>query len=96
MKCGLIPISQESLIVGNVSYYDYKGILVEEEQKDEIIRSLGPHNKVLFLRNHGVVAMGETIEEAYHYAYNVIQACEIQVGIVPDIIKQGCGPWWRL
>lgn len=79
MKCGLLPISQESLIVGDVSYYDYRGILIDDEQKDEIIRALGPHNKVLFLRNHGIVCMGETIEEAYHYAYNVIQACEIQV-----------------
>uniref|UniRef100_G7PDY1 Adducin 3 n=1 Tax=Macaca fascicularis TaxID=9541 RepID=G7PDY1_MACFA len=34
---------------------------------------------VLVLRNHGVVALGETIEEAFHYIFNVQLACEIQV-----------------
>lgn len=32
------------------------------------------------LRNHGVVALGETVEEAFHYIFNVQIACEIQVG----------------
>ncbi len=35
--------------------------------------------QVLVLRNHGVVALGETIEEAFHYIYNAQFACEIQV-----------------
>lgn len=36
--------------------------------------------QVMLLRNHGVVACGETIEEAFHYAFNVMAACETQVG----------------
>lgn len=35
---------------------------------------------MLVLRNHGVVALGETLEEAFHYIFNVQMACEIQVG----------------
>lgn len=35
--------------------------------------------QVLVLRNHGLVALGETIEEAFHYIYHSQQACEIQV-----------------
>lgn len=35
--------------------------------------------QVLVLRNHGVVALGETIEEAFHFIYNAQYACEIQV-----------------
>ena len=34
--------------------------------------------KVLFLRNNGVIACGETIEEACFHLFNVIAACEIQ------------------
>lgn len=34
---------------------------------------------MLVLRNHGVVALGETVEEAFHYIFNVQIACEIQV-----------------
>ncbi|KAJ8316920.1 hypothetical protein KUTeg_004824 [Tegillarca granosa] len=61
MKCGFLPISQEALICGEVSYHEYNGILVDQAEKDTIQRNLGPINKVMFLRNHGVVACGETI-----------------------------------
>ena len=79
MKCGLLPLSQEALICGDVSYYDYSGIIIGEQQKDEIIRALGPNNKILFLRNHGVACCGETVEEAYYWTAQVVTACTSQV-----------------
>ncbi|KAL7834008.1 hypothetical protein AOLI_G00289680 [Acnodon oligacanthus] len=79
MKCGLLPISQESLILGDVAYFNYQGSLDEQEERVELQKALGPSAKVLVLRNHGVVALGETIEEAFHYIYTAQLACEIQV-----------------
>ncbi|XP_051883399.1 gamma-adducin-like isoform X1 [Pristis pectinata] len=79
MKCGILPISQEALIVGTVAYYDYHGSLDEESDRIQLQKCLGTACKVLVLRNHGVIALGETIEEAFHYIYNVQLACEIQV-----------------
>ncbi|XP_026092047.1 gamma-adducin-like isoform X2 [Carassius auratus] len=79
MKCGLLPISQEALILGDIAYYNYQGSLDEQEERVELQKALGPSAKVLVLRNHGVVALGETIEEAFHYIYNTQLACEIQV-----------------
>uniref|UniRef100_A0A8C8RJ20 Adducin 3 n=1 Tax=Pelusios castaneus TaxID=367368 RepID=A0A8C8RJ20_9SAUR len=79
MKCGILPISQEALILGDVAYYDYQGSLDEQEEKIQLQKVLGPSCKVLVLRNHGVVALGETLEEAFHYIFNVQLACEIQV-----------------
>lgn len=35
--------------------------------------------QVMMLRNHGLLALGETVEEAFHYMYRSQQACEIQV-----------------
>lgn len=78
MKCGLLPLSQESLACGKISYHDYHGILIEQEIKKIIVEDLGPTNKVMILRNHGFVACGETIEEAWYYAFNLIIASEIQ------------------
>ncbi|XP_021374347.1 alpha-adducin-like isoform X3 [Mizuhopecten yessoensis] len=83
MKCGFLPLSQEAIICGEVSYHDYQGILVDQNERDALQRNLGPINKVMFLRNHGVVACGVTTEEAYHYANNVMLACESQVKAVP-------------
>ncbi|KAG9479555.1 hypothetical protein GDO78_011531 [Eleutherodactylus coqui] len=79
MKCGLLPLSPESLCLGEVTYHDYHGILVDEEEKILIQKNLGPRSKVLILRNHGLVTMGETVEEAFYYIHNLVSACEIQV-----------------
>ncbi|XP_039403862.1 gamma-adducin isoform X1 [Mauremys reevesii] len=79
MKCGILPISQEALILGDVAYYNYQGSLDEQEERIQLQKVLGPSCKVLVLRNHGVVALGETLEEAFHYIFNVQLACEIQV-----------------
>ncbi|XP_029371092.1 alpha-adducin isoform X2 [Echeneis naucrates] len=79
MKCGLLPISPEALSLGEVAYHDYHGILVDEEESTLIQRNLGPNSKVLILRNHGLVSVGETVEEAFYYIHNLVTACEIQV-----------------
>ncbi|XP_062352300.1 gamma-adducin isoform X1 [Cinclus cinclus] len=79
MKCGILPISQEALILGDVAYYSYQGCLDEQEERIQLQKVLGPSCKVLVLRNHGVVALGETLEEAFHYIFNVQLACETQV-----------------
>ncbi|MGH0129060.1 UNVERIFIED_CONTAM: hypothetical protein FKN15_015659 [Acipenser sinensis] len=92
MKCGILPISQEALILGDIAYFNYQGCLDESEEKVELQKALGPSCKVLVLRNHGVVALGETIEEAFHYIYTAQLACEIQVkvNIIGDVVDQGC------
>ncbi|XP_016404425.1 alpha-adducin isoform X3 [Sinocyclocheilus rhinocerous] len=79
MKCGLLPISPEALSLGEVAYHDYHGILVDEEENVLIQKNLGPKSKVLILRNHGLVTVGETVEEAFYYIHNLVTACEIQV-----------------
>ncbi|XP_003368608.1 alpha-adducin (Erythrocyte adducin subunit alpha) [Trichinella spiralis] len=37
---------------------------------------------VMFLRNHGFVACGTTVAEAFHLVYNLVLACDIQVRAV--------------
>ncbi|XP_052436501.1 adducin 3 (gamma) b isoform X2 [Carassius gibelio] len=79
MKCGILPISHEALLLGEVSYFSYHGDLANEQEKMELQKALGPTAKVLVLRNQGLLAFGETTEEAFHYLYHSHQACEIQV-----------------
>lgn len=82
-KKGLLPLCQEAAILGDVSYYDYTGILVDSNEQDTIAQALGIHNKVMILRNHGVVACGADIEEALFWLTNVVKACEVQVKLLP-------------
>ncbi|XP_067882167.1 beta-adducin isoform X2 [Heterodontus francisci] len=79
MKCGILPLSHEALLIGDVAYYEYNGAPDEEEDRIQLQKSLGPTCKVLLLRNHGVIALGETVEEAFYKIYHLQSACEIQV-----------------
>ena len=47
MKCGILPISQEALLLGDVSCFGYHGSLDNKEEKVEFQKALGPTAKVL-------------------------------------------------
>lgn len=79
MKCGILPVSHEALLLGDVSCFGYHGSLDNKEEKVEFQKALGPTAKVVLLRNHGLLALGETVEEAFYYMYHSQQACEVQV-----------------
>ena len=92
MKCGLLPISQQAVLCGPVSYHDFKGVLVEEDIKKLLAEDLGPINKVLVLRNFGIVACGESIEEASFYLLNAMAAAEIQIKSLVVGLENLCVP----
>ena len=65
--------------LGEISYHDFQGVTTEEKEKKDIADSLGPKNKAMILRNHGLIAAGETLESAYQLLMDMMVACEIQV-----------------
>nr|NVI74649.1 hu li tai shao [Cucujiformia] len=83
LKSGILPISQESVVIGEVSTHPYLGGLLDPEEKDKLARNLGPINKVLLLSNQGALCCGQTIEEAFYNARNTVLACESQLKLLP-------------
>ncbi|CAG0890263.1 unnamed protein product [Darwinula stevensoni] len=83
LKCGLLPVSQEACLVGDVSYHEYQGLVVDPSEKESIARDLGPVNKVMLLRNHGAVCCGESVEEAFYNTYHLVLACDSQLKLMP-------------
>ncbi|XP_053905712.1 beta-adducin isoform X1 [Cuculus canorus] len=79
MRCGLLPISRAALLLGDVAYFDFHGEVEDEADRVELQKSLGPTCKILVLRNHGVLALGDTAEEAFYSIFHLQAACEIQV-----------------
>jgi ribulose-5-phosphate 4-epimerase/fuculose-1-phosphate aldolase len=77
MDCGLLPLTQTALGLGRISYHDY-GDLMGADGVARMIRDLGD-NDILILRNHGLVAAGRTIPEAFLNLYNLVHACKAQV-----------------
>ncbi|XP_060525018.1 protein hu-li tai shao isoform X6 [Cylas formicarius] len=83
LKHGLLPLSQESVVVGEISTHAYLGGLLDTDEKDKLARNLGPINKVLLLANQGALCCGETIEEAFFNARNTVLASESQLKLLP-------------
>src|SRR3970040_959261 len=80
MKCGLLPISQHAMRVqAEVTYHDYEGIALELDARKRLARDLGLTSKAMILRNHGLLALGTTVREAFEIMYYPDCACQIQV-----------------
>jgi ribulose-5-phosphate 4-epimerase/fuculose-1-phosphate aldolase len=63
----------------SVTYHDYEGVALYEEEKERMAANLGKKSKAMILRNHGVLALGETVREAFEVMYYLDCACQIQV-----------------
>src|SRR4051812_15667090 len=80
LKEGLLLVTQEALRFHNrLSYHDFEGVASDRGESARIARDLGPKNKAMILRNHGVLACSERPCEALSNMRYLIESCEIQV-----------------
>lgn len=82
-KQGVLPLTKDAAVLGEIAVHNYSGSLNEPEEREKLIRSLGPVSKVLLLTNHGALCCGETIEEAFYEAQHIVKACEAQLNLLP-------------
>jgi ribulose-5-phosphate 4-epimerase/fuculose-1-phosphate aldolase len=83
MSEGVLPLSQHSMrIVGDVTYHDYEGIALDLDERTRLARDLGPTSRSMVLKNHGLLALGRTVPEAFMHMYFFEQACRIQVDVM--------------
>ncbi|XP_070068619.1 uro-adherence factor A isoform X1 [Drosophila takahashii] len=82
LKSGLLPLTKDACVLGEITTHAYTG-LFDEEERNRLVRSLGPNSKVILLANHGALCCGETIEEAFFAACHIVQACETQLKLLP-------------
>ena len=76
---GLLPISQHALkFHGKLAYHTYEGIALSLDERERLIADLGPH-KAMILRNHGLLAAGQSVAEAFHEIHFLERACQAQV-----------------
>ncbi|XP_075533244.1 adducin 1-like protein hts isoform X9 [Dermacentor variabilis] len=80
LKQGLLPITPDAALLGEIAYHEYRGSSADTH---EVARSLGPNSKVLFLRNHGVLVCGDSVEEAFSNLCSTIETCETQMKLAP-------------
>tara|TARA_B110000285_G_scaffold234963_1_gene313930 strand:- start:270 stop:992 length:723 start_codon:yes stop_codon:yes gene_type:complete len=79
MECGLLPISQHALRFYNaIGLHDYEGIAVDLDERSRLVADLGD-GEAMILRNHGLLAVGKTVAEAFSAMYYLEKACRAQI-----------------
>jgi len=66
-----------SHVFDDVGYFDYEGVVTDADEGERMAEALGDR-RVLFLLNHGVLVLGETIENAILHLYNLERACQTE------------------
>jgi ribulose-5-phosphate 4-epimerase/fuculose-1-phosphate aldolase len=78
-KNGLLPLTQQSLaVLATTSYHEYEGIAFDMSERERLAQDLG-NNNVLFLKNHGLLTVGNTVGEAFMWMYRAERACRFQL-----------------
>ncbi|CAB3754064.1 class II aldolase/adducin family protein [Paraburkholderia solisilvae] len=63
---------------GMVAYHDFEGITVYADEGPRLVADLGD-KALMILRNHGLLAVGSTIAQAFVRLWTLNRACEIQL-----------------
>ena len=77
---GLLPVHMYSHnFFKRVSYHDFEGPSMRLDERSRLVKSLGPTNQAIILRNHGLLTTGRTIPEAFIRFWRLNRSCEIQL-----------------
>jgi ribulose-5-phosphate 4-epimerase/fuculose-1-phosphate aldolase len=76
---GLLPLSFTAMFfTERIAYHDFEGITLDLDERERLARDLGDC-RVMILRNHGLLACGPSIADAFVDLYQLQRACEVQV-----------------
>jgi len=76
---GLLPLNQSAMLLNErVAYHDFEGIALDLGERSRLVADLGTKNAMI-LRNHGTLALGSSVGDAFQTMYLLERACEIQI-----------------
>ena len=67
-----------AMLHGQVAYHEFEGITVEPGEKARLLASMGDKRAVI-LRNHGLLAWGASVPEAFLMLWTLQRACDVQI-----------------
>src|SRR5688572_19368460 len=67
-----------AMLHGKVAYHEFEGITVDPGEKERLVRDLGD-KPVMLLRNHGLLAWGASVPEAFLWLWTLQRACDVQI-----------------
>ena len=78
---GLLPLSQWAMRFYNrLGYHDYEGVSLDMDERERLQHDIANY-PVLVLRNHGLLATGRNVAEAFSLTYHFERSAEAQLKI---------------
>ncbi|GAA5830590.1 hypothetical protein JCM11251_002524 [Rhodosporidiobolus azoricus] len=76
-------LTQDSCLFYNnqAVYQAFGGIVLAQEEGENIAKALGPKNMVAILQNHGLLTMGYTVDECVYYYSALDRQCKVQLQV---------------
>ena len=78
LESGLLPMTQTAMRFSKVALHDYEGVVLEMDERKRLIANLGGAD-IMLLRNHGLLAVGKSVAEAFNNMYRLERACRSQL-----------------
>ena len=78
LKCGLLPLTQTAMRFAKIPYHDYESVAIDLDERERLVADLG-QSEAMILRNHGLLAAGPSIAQAFNTLYWLEMACKAQV-----------------
>ena len=78
LKKGLLPMTQTAMRFDKVATHDYEGVVLDMGERKRLLDNLGDAD-VMLLRNHGLLAVGRTVAQAFNNIYRLERACRSQL-----------------
>ena len=63
---------------GMVAYHDFEGITIHADEAPRLLKNIG-NKPAVILRNHGLLAWGQTLPQTFVTLWTLQRACEIQL-----------------
>jgi ribulose-5-phosphate 4-epimerase/fuculose-1-phosphate aldolase len=79
LKEGLSPHNfYGAMLQGQIAYHDFEGITTNAGEKERLVRDIGDKRAVI-LRNHGLLAWGPSVAQAFLTLWTLQRACDVQI-----------------
>ncbi len=106
---GLLPLSQFAMRFYNrQAFHDYEGVAIDMDEQARLVADLGT-NKVMLMRNHGILTVGRTPGEAFMLLYYFERAARIQLAMQaacasgvklvmppPEVCEKAARQFWEM
>lgn len=83
MKCGLLPLCYESMVLGEIKYSEYTSAIFSDEDEQKLSLADDQTSKIMFMRNFGVFIGESCLEEGFNTASHLMTAIQTQLNILP-------------